>query len=269
MESSDSICISTINDFHRFLSVCFAISSVLQHQFSLLRVPTGTGSQELCSPVKPDTFPKHRPIKQTSTNVTKQHRGRGWLFALKFRDWHIRNTEFPTTRGSDGLKVWLCGSDTLRHVLWPSLEERAGSISARWLRRIPAGVAERGLRLPAAPPPPGHGGGSIRARTIPALQLLPPLRPRGVPHRLSEESRVFLPETLAGHTLHVFTFTSCFLLRDQTQETERRAPEVMFIPETPNGVTQFHNCTFPWINRVFHEVFIFHTYLSGKKDALL
>lgn len=60
VESSDSIRISRINDFHVFLSVCLAVLIVLQHQFSLLCVPTGTGSQELCSPIKPNPLPEHR-----------------------------------------------------------------------------------------------------------------------------------------------------------------------------------------------------------------
>lgn len=67
MESRDSVRIGGINDVHVLLSLCLAVLVVLQHQLSLLRVPAGTGSQELCSPIKPNPLPEHTQGKTDST----------------------------------------------------------------------------------------------------------------------------------------------------------------------------------------------------------
>lgn len=88
MEGCDSICIGTVDDLHTFLWLRFAIFSVLEHQLSLLRVPAGTGSQELCSPVKSDPFPKHRHLHQSLTH----HREVGviWVTFHRLVQWKRR-----------------------------------------------------------------------------------------------------------------------------------------------------------------------------------
>ncbi len=65
VESSNSICIGTVDDFCHILPVAPVGLFVLQqHQLGLLCVPTGTGSQELRSPVEPHPFTTDRGYKQ-------------------------------------------------------------------------------------------------------------------------------------------------------------------------------------------------------------
>lgn len=101
----------------------------------------------------------------------------------------------------------------------PSFEDEANFVRY-WL--LPRRVATQlGLRLPcfilgiATPPPPWHGRRFVSAGAGPALQLLSPLGLRRVPHFLFEEDCIIKNKTCSGrerHTLHVYTFTSWFLL---------------------------------------------------------
>lgn len=109
----------------------------------------------------------------------------------------------------------------MRGVL-PSFQEGADFISAHRSCLVPGRVIELGvLCLPcsvlglASPPPPGHRRRFVGAGLGPTFQLLPPLGPGRVPHDLSEEDWDLKNKTFAGrgrHTLHVYTFTSWFLL---------------------------------------------------------
>lgn len=77
VESSDSIGVGTVDNFWHILAVVlFGLSSLHQHHLGLLRVPAGTGRQELCSPVKPHPFAKK---KKKKVQTTRWHH---WLAIL-------------------------------------------------------------------------------------------------------------------------------------------------------------------------------------------
>lgn len=61
VEGSDSICVRAVDNFCHVIPVSpFGVFGVHQHHLGLLYVATSTGSQELCSPVKPHPFSKDR-----------------------------------------------------------------------------------------------------------------------------------------------------------------------------------------------------------------